>query len=75
MQRFVSGMRSSGRWTEKSLDFMDKVVHISGVGPKTYFPEGAKAIFDLQQASLAAQTTPSELRMCTMQCCKRCITL
>ena len=38
--QFVDGMRRSGRWTEQSLDFMDKITSISDLGPRTYFPEG-----------------------------------
>ena len=37
---FVNGMRRSKRWNEQSLDFMDKVSNISGLGEQTYFPAG-----------------------------------
>ena len=40
VETFVKGMRRSKRWTEQSLDFMDKVSNLSGLGNQTYFPAG-----------------------------------
>ena len=37
---FVEGMGRSGRWTDQSLQFMDKVSSASGLGDRTYLPEG-----------------------------------
>ena len=39
---FIDGMRRSKKWNEQSLDFMTKVSQISGLGDRTYFPEGVK---------------------------------
>ena len=38
-----AGTRMTGRYTQQSLDFMDKVLDISGLGEDTYLPDGVRA--------------------------------